>query len=108
MAATATGLFIMILEVVILQIGNGSCEAFEAAYRVASPIIAAASGYMSHELRRCVERPNRYILQVKWETLEAHTVGFRQSADFQRWRALLHHFYDPAPVVEHYDEPLAV
>lgn len=98
----------MILEVVILHIGKGTCEDFEAAYREASPIIATASGYVSHELRRCLEKPNQYILLVKWETLEAHTVGFRQSPDFQRWRALLHHFYDPMPVVEHYSAPVVI
>jgi len=70
----------MILEVAILDIGKGTCEDFEAAFRDASPIITLMRGYVSHELRRCVEKPSRYILLVKWQTLEAHTVGFRQSA----------------------------
>jgi len=96
----------MILEVATLDIGKGTCEDFEAAFREASPIIASIPGYISHELRRCLEKPNRYILLVKWQTLEAHTVGFRQSPEYQRWRALLHHFYDPFPTVEHYDLPL--
>jgi heme-degrading monooxygenase HmoA len=60
------------------------------------------------ELRRCVETRNRYVLQVTWESLEAHTVGFRQSDRYAEWRALLHHFYEPAPTVEHYGEPIAV
>lgn len=98
----------MILEVAILDIGRGTCEDFEAAFREAAPIIAASPGYVSHELRRCVEKPSRYILLVKWETLEAHTVGFRQSAAYQRWRAFLHHFYHPFPVVEHYDLPVVL
>lgn len=96
----------MILEVAILDIGKGSCEDFEAAFAKASPIIAAMPGYIAHELRRCLEKPNRYILLVKWQTLEAHTIGFRQSAEYQQWRALLHKFYDPFPTVEHYDSPL--
>jgi heme-degrading monooxygenase HmoA len=96
----------MILEVATLDIGRGACEDFEAAFRQASPIIFSMPGYISHELRRCLEKPSRYILLVKWGTLEAHTVGFRQSAEYQRWRALLHHFYDPWPMVEHYDAPL--
>lgn len=96
----------MILEVAILDIGKGSCEDFQAAFAKASPIIAAMPGYIAHELRRCLEKPNRYILLVKWQTLEAHTVGFRQSAEYQQWRALLHKFYDPFPTVEHYDSPL--
>ena len=96
----------MILEVAVLEIGKGTCEDFEAAFQEASPIIASAPGYISHELRRCLEKSNRYILLVKWQTLEAHTIGFRQSPEFQRWRALLHHFYDPFPVVEHYGPSL--
>ena len=59
-------------------------------------------GFVSLELHRCVEQANRYALLVRWSTLEDHTVGFRQSAQYQRWRALLHHFYDPFPQVEHY------
>ncbi|HEY3863837.1 MAG TPA: antibiotic biosynthesis monooxygenase [Verrucomicrobiae bacterium] len=96
----------MILEVAVLDIGGGACEDFEAAFRQASPIIASRQGYISHELRRSLEKPNRYILLVRWQTLEAHTVGFRQSPEYQRWRELLHHFYEPFPVVEHYDSPL--
>ena len=96
----------MILEVAILDIGHGTCEDFEAAFCAASPIIAAMPGYGSHELRRCLEKPNRYLLLVTWATLEAHTVGFRQSPGYQQWRALLHHFYEPFPVVEHSGLPL--
>jgi heme-degrading monooxygenase HmoA len=60
-------------------------------------------GYLGHELQRCMETPSRYLLLVRWETLEAHTVGFRGSPEYQRWRALLHHLYDPFPVVEHFE-----
>jgi len=59
-------------------------------------------GFVSLELQKCVEQPNRYALLVRWSKLEDHTVGFRQSAQYQRWRALLRHFYDPFPQVEHY------
>lgn len=95
----------MILEVAILNVIPDQREAFEAAFRQASPIIAAIPGYLGHELQHCVEVQNRYILLVRWETLEAHTIGFRQSEGYQEWRRLLHHFYDPFPTVEHY-EPL--
>jgi len=61
-------------------------------------------GYISHELQKCMETPSRYILLVKWEILEDHTVGFRESEEYQKWKALLHHFYDPFPVVEHYKD----
>ena len=96
----------MILEVAILNIRDGTNDAFEAAFREASGIISSMPGYHSHELRHCLEAPGRYILLVNWQSLEDHTVGFRQSADYQRWRTLLHHFYDPFPTVEHYGESL--
>ena len=75
---------------------------FEAAFRQASPLIASMGGYISHELQRCLETPNRYILLVHWQRLEDHTVGFRGSPAYQEWKRLLHHFYDPFPTVEHY------
>jgi heme-degrading monooxygenase HmoA len=98
----------MILEVAILNVREGACDAFEAAFREASPIIASMPGYLSHELRRCLETPSQYILLVRWRRLEDHTVGFRQSPEYQRWRTLLHHFYDPFPTVEHYDKPIVI
>ena len=58
--------------------------------------------FQSLELQKCLERPNRYAMLVRWSRLEDHTVGFRQSAEYQRWKQLLHHFYDPFPDVEHY------
>jgi heme-degrading monooxygenase HmoA len=92
----------VILEVAVLNIKDDMTAEFEAAFRVASSIIVAMPGYVSHELQRCLETKNRYILLVRWQTLEDHTVGFRQSPQYQEWRALLHHFYDPFPIVEHY------
>lgn len=93
----------MILEVAILNVKKELCDdEFEAAFKQASEIISSIPGYISHELQKCIEIPNRYILLVRWETLEAHTVGFRQSEEYQEWKQLLHHFYDPFPVVEHY------
>ncbi len=96
----------MILEVAILHVRAGATDAFEAAFREASCLIVRMPGYFSHEVRRCVEVPNQYILLVHWRRLDDHTVGFRQSPEYQRWRTLLHHFYDPFPTVEHYGESL--
>ena len=96
----------MILEVAILNVRPGMAPEFEAAFSRASPIIASMQGYRSHELQRCIEVANRYVLLVRWESLEAHTVGFRGSPGYQQWKLLLHHFYDPFPTVEHY-EPLS-
>ena len=93
----------MILEVATLDVRPGQEAAFENAFAEASAIIASMPGYIAHELQRCVEKQNRYLLLVKWRALEDHTVGFRGSAEYQRWKALLHHFYDPFPVVEHFE-----
>ena len=93
----------MILEVAILNVRLGMTSEFEAAFARASPIISSMPGYLSHQLQRCVEVPNRYILLVDWESLEAHTVGFRGSPAYQEWKRLLHHFYDPFPAVEHFE-----
>ncbi|MEP0870785.1 antibiotic biosynthesis monooxygenase [Trichocoleus desertorum AS-A10] len=93
----------MILEVAILDIKPGLSQEFEIAFKTASAIIASIPGYISHELQRCVENVNRYILLVHWQTLEDHTVGFRQSPEYQEWCSLLHHFYQPFPTVEHYE-----
>ena len=92
----------MVLEVAILDVKPDETVAFEAAFAQAAPIIASMKGYLSHELKRCLEKENRYLLLVRWETLEDHTVGFRQSEEYEEWKALLHHFYDPFPTVEHY------
>lgn len=93
----------MVLEVAILEVKPKLSLEFESAFKTASTIIASSPGYISHELQRCIETPNRYILLVQWQKLEDHTIGFRQSAEYQKWGSLLHHFYDPFPVVEHYE-----
>ncbi|WP_119462804.1 antibiotic biosynthesis monooxygenase family protein [Rhodospirillaceae bacterium SYSU D60014] len=92
----------MILEVAILDVKAGLSETFETAFAEASAIIASMPGYEGHELQRCLEWSNRYILLIRWQRLEDHTVGFRGSPQYQEWKALLHHFYDPFPTVEHY------
>jgi heme-degrading monooxygenase HmoA len=94
----------MILEAAMLNVRPGETDAFETAFRQASPIIASMPGYLGHELQRCQETENKYLLLVRWRTLEDHTVGFRGSAGYQEWKALLHHFYEPFPVVEHFTE----
>lgn len=94
----------MILEAAMLQVKQGMEQEFEEAFREASSIISSIKGYQSHELQRCMEVDGKYLLLVKWDTLEDHTVGFRQSAEYQEWKKLLHHFYDPFPTVEHFEK----
>lgn len=97
----------MILEIATLNVKAGQEAEFETAMKDAAFIIARSKGYIAHQLYRCMETPNRYQLLVQWQTLEDHTQGFRGSADYQDWRARLHHFYDSF-LVEHYQQiPLA-
>lgn len=91
-----------VLEVATLDVRRGQGAAFESAFATAQSIIASIPGYQRHDLRRCVEVPDRYLLLVWWDSLESHTVGFRGSAGYEEWKRQLHGFYDPFPVVEHY------
>ena len=93
----------MILEVAFLNVRSGQAEAFERAFGTAQDIISAVPGYVSHQLQRCMERPDKYLLLVQWRSVEDHTIGFRQSLEYQEWKRLLHHFYDPFPTVEHFE-----
>ncbi len=92
-----------ILEVAILNVRPEESHAFELAFMQAQSIISSMQGYVSHELRRCIEVSGKYILLVYWQTLEDHTEGFRQSSNYQEWKKLLHHFSEPFPIVEHYE-----
>lgn len=96
----------MILEAVTLHIRAGESAAFEAAFQQAVPIISSMNGFIQIELQKCMEVADKYLLLVQWETLEDHTQGFRGSPEYQEWRKLLHHFYEPFPVVEHYERIL--
>lgn len=93
----------MILEAAMLQVKEGQNIQFVEAFREASIIISSMAGYLSHELHRCLETEGRYLLLVRWMTLDDHTVGFRQSEQYQDWKRLLHHFYEPFPTVEHFE-----
>lgn len=94
----------MITEHVELPVIPGRESEFEAAFANAKSIIAASPGFRGLTLSRGIERPNVYLLLVTWDSLDDHMVGFRESPAYQEWRALLHHFYDPFPTVEHYAE----
>lgn len=92
----------MIVEHAVLEVDPTRTAAFEAAFAEAKRIIAAAEGFLSLRLSRCLERPGRYLLLVEWETLDDHVVGFRGSDAYPEWRRLLHHYYDPMPEVTHF------
>jgi len=92
----------MITEIALLKIRKGKSAAFEEAFIKAQPIIEAAKGYIQHEVQQCLEDSNKYLLTVRWNTIEDHITGFRESEGFKEWKKLLHHFYDPVPAPEHY------
>jgi heme-degrading monooxygenase HmoA len=92
----------MVLEHAILPVRPGMETEFEAALAQAKPLISGRPGFASLSVSRSVESPNLYLLLVEWDSIEAHTEGFRGSEEYAQWRALLHHFYEPFPVVEHF------
>ena len=98
----------VILEHALLPVRSGEEDEFLEAFDAAKQIIASMTGFRRLRLSRCIERPTTFLLLVEWKTLEDHTEGFRGSAEYQEWRQLLHHFYDPFPVVEHFKEVLEV
>jgi heme-degrading monooxygenase HmoA len=93
----------VITEHALLPVLAGHEEDFEAAFREARPLIASSPGFQDLSLSRSIESPNIYLLLVRWRALEDHTEGFRQSENYALWRKLLHRFYSPFPVVEHYE-----
>jgi len=93
----------LILEIATINIEPGQEAKYEAAFAEAGQYISSMYGYISHELQRCVEDRNRYIVLVKWQQLQDHTVGFRESENYQKWRALIHPYFAGPPEVKHYE-----
>ncbi len=93
----------MITEHAVLPVVPGREDEFLAAMERAKSIIASSPGFVSLRVERCIERPDHFLLLVEWDRLQSHTEGFRGSPAYEEWRAALHHFYDPFPVVEHFE-----
>lgn len=96
----------MILEHARLSVRPGAEANFEASFAEARAIISSMPGFEGLTLSRGLEQPSTYLLLVRWRRLQDHTEGFRGSAEYERWRTLLHHFYEPFPTVEHYEQVL--
>lgn len=96
----------MITEHALLSVRPGTVDDFHRAFDQARTLIATLPGFICLRLSRCLERPDQHLLLVEWETVDDHTEGFRGSPVYQEWKALLHHFYKPFPVVEHYETVL--
>ena len=90
------------LEMAVLNVIGGKCQEFEKAFSQAERLVMATPGYISHSLTKCVEEKGQYLLLIEWQALEDHIEGFRKSKAYEEWSHLLHHFYDPFPVVHHY------
>jgi heme-degrading monooxygenase HmoA len=97
----------MVLEHALLSVKPGEDEQFVAAFERAKAIIADMPGFVRLTLSKCLERDSAYLLLVEWDRLEDHTEGFRGSPQYERWRHMLHHFYEPFPTVEHYEPILS-
>lgn len=96
----------MIVEHALLEVKSGQSAAFETAMRQARDLIAASPGFMGIEVRPSTESDGRYLLRVLWSDIAAHRDGFRKSARYEEWRALLHHFYEPMPAVEYFRDSI--
>jgi heme-degrading monooxygenase HmoA len=93
-----------VIEHAVLPVKPGREAEFETAFAEAKSIIAGMPGFRGLTLSRGVEHPETYLLLVRWDTVGHHEIGFRGSPEYQQWRALLHEFYEPFPVVEHFNE----
>lgn len=98
----------MVLERAQFRIVPGREQEFEDAFAQAKLLLAGAEGFVSATLSRGVESPSTFLLLAEWETLEAHTEGFRGSPAFGEWRGLIGHLFDGAPDVEHFTQVAAV
>jgi len=94
----------MILELADFSIHPNQNAAFEEAIqRGLASVISHAKGFEGFKVNRCIENPQRYVLQIFWTTLENHTVDFRESPAFTEWRAIVGPFFASPPVVQHFE-----
>jgi heme-degrading monooxygenase HmoA len=93
----------MVLELATIDIKEGTNADFEKNLEKAQHVINQSKGYIDHQFQKCIEQDNRYVLLIRWQTLEAHTKGFRESDLFKEWRALIGPFFETAPMVQHYE-----
>jgi heme-degrading monooxygenase HmoA len=96
----------LITEHALLNVLPDQTHDFETAVKQAVPLISASDGFLGIEVLPCLEQPNLYLLLVKWTSVEAHEVGFRGSDRYQKWKSLLHHYYQPFPVVSHFGQSI--
>jgi heme-degrading monooxygenase HmoA len=93
----------MVLELATIEIKPGTNTAFEAALEKAQAVISQSEGYIGHQFQKCLEQENKYVLLIRWQTLEDHTKGFRESELFTQWRSLIGPYFETPPFVQHYE-----
>ncbi|MBV9389471.1 MAG: antibiotic biosynthesis monooxygenase [Chroococcidiopsidaceae cyanobacterium CP_BM_ER_R8_30] len=93
----------MVIELATVAVVEGQQQEFEQAFSIAQQYLTGATGYRSYRLLRCLEQPNRYVLQIEWDTLKSHTEDFRNSSAYQAFRQLVYSFYAGTPEVLHYE-----
>ncbi|MRD45877.1 antibiotic biosynthesis monooxygenase [Caenimonas koreensis DSM 17982] len=94
----------MILEIADIRIKPGQQAAFdEAIQRALTTVMGRVKGAHDYSVNKCIENPERYVLQIMWDTLEDHTIGFRESPLFAEWRAIIGPFFAGPPLVEHFE-----
>jgi heme-degrading monooxygenase HmoA len=92
----------MILELATIDIKQGTNADFEMNVEKAQQVISKSRGYIGHQFQKCIEQENRYVLLIRWKTMEDHTKGFRESELFKEWRALIGPYFETPPFVQHY------
>lgn len=96
----------MILEIAVLDIKEEAIEQFQAILETAKAVISQSKGFVSIEFQHCIETPTKFLALIHWETLEDHTVGFRESELFKEWRAVLSPYFNKPPFADHYQRIL--
>lgn len=92
----------MVLEAAVICVKAGTCSDFESTFRKASELIARAPGYAGHELHKCVEEPDKYLMLVRWESISDHMAGFLKSEDYEAWQSMLRPYFAEPPAAQHY------
>ena len=93
----------MIQEIAVFDIKETDIEKFKTAMPAAIKVISASPGFISLKFQQCMEKPTEFLALIQWETLEDHTIIFRESPLFLEWRAILSPFFNSAPVAKHYN-----
>ena len=99
----------MILEIAFVEVCSDKHDAFESAIRKAvAEVLSKANGFLDFELHKGIEQSNTYMFHIHWETLEDHTIGFRESELFTEWRAIIGSYFAKPPIVGHWESLLTV